>query len=414
MSYETHETTLINVTDVKIDESNPNSMSKEMTNRLQKSLETYGVTQDIIVCKDTMLIADGEHRYKQLIQNGAQKIPVKLVKFKSEAHRRAYRQAANKIRGEHDPAKDAQEYHHLLQAQDPILMRLATGMSMSEVKEHLRRLSIITKEEKETPPLEEVKTNITNGEVFSLGAHTIVCGDCTQKEAYTHIQKTADLLLTDPPYGVNYSSKNNYLNEWDKGNRNKTPIEKDDYVPEEIGKLWFKSFQQAKKHLSQEASHYIFGPQGGDIHLMMMMMMQKAELMLHHVLIWVKNNHVLGRTDYNYQHEPILYGWNKKHKFYGKGEQTKSVWNYDKPTQSKHHPTMKPVELLINAILNSTKEQDLVLDPFGGSGSTLIACEKTGRKCYMIEISPIYCQVIINRWQDLTGQQAVRISTHGE
>ena len=124
------------------------------------------------------------------------------------------------------------------------------------------------------------------------------------------------------------------------------------------------------------------------------------------MLIWAKNNHVLGRTDYNYKHEPILFGWVDVHDFYGNGDQKFSVWNVDKPLKNDLHPTMKPVELIVNALMNSTKKENICLDLFGGSGSTLIACEKTGRKCRMMEIDPHYCDVIVRRWEEFTGMEA--------
>ena len=139
---------------------------------------------------------------------------------------------------------------------------------------------------------------------------------------------------------------------------------------------------------------------------MMMMMMNENNHPLRHCLIWAKNNHVLGSADYNYKHEPILYGWQHKHKFYGKGEQKTSVWNIAKPLKNDLHPTMKPIELIENAILNSSEKGMLVVDYFLGSGSTLIACEKTDRCCYGVEIDPHYCDVIIKRWEDFTGKKA--------
>ena len=138
----------------------------------------------------------------------------------------------------------------------------------------------------------------------------------------------------------------------------------------------------------------------------MMMMMQKAGWQTKHELIWLKNNIVLGRCDYNYKHEPILFGWADSHRYYGKGQFQSSVWEVAKPMQNKLHPTMKPVELIENALLNSSAEGDIVMDLFGGSGSTLIACEKTGRVCRMMELSPRYVDVIVRRWQEFTGQEA--------
>ena len=142
--------------------------------------------------------------------------------------------------------------------------------------------------------------------------------------------------------------------------------------------------------------------------MMMMMMIDISGWQLKHMLIWAKNNHVLGRCDYHYKHEPILFGWKKNgtHKFYGTSSNF-SVWAIDKPHKSDLHPTMKPVELIERAINNSTRASELIIDFFLGSGSTLIACEKTGRICYGMEIDPHYCDVIVKRWEDFTGKKAV-------
>ena len=143
---------------------------------------------------------------------------------------------------------------------------------------------------------------------------------------------------------------------------------------------------------------------------MMMMMMRENGIKCRHQIIWVKDAPVfsMGRLDYDYKHEPILYGWKEKHYFYRKGEQDKSVWEF-KRTANKLHPTMKPIELIANALNNSTKQNDTVLDLFGGSGSTLIACEQLNRKCYMMELDPHYIDVIIQRWENFTGKKAKKI-----
>ena len=143
----------------------------------------------------------------------------------------------------------------------------------------------------------------------------------------------------------------------------------------------------------------------------MMMMMRANGIKCRHQIIWVKDTPVfsMGRLDYDYKHEPILYGWKQTHHFYRNGEQDKSVWEFAR-TENKLHPTMKPVALIVNALNNSTRENDLVLDIFGGSGSTLIACEQLNRKCFMAEIDPHYCDVIINRWETFTGEKAVLLN----
>ena len=142
----------------------------------------------------------------------------------------------------------------------------------------------------------------------------------------------------------------------------------------------------------------------------MMMMMMSENWQVKHELIWVKPSPVfsMGRLDYDYKHEPIIFGWKDKHNFYGQGDFTKSVWEIGRESD-KSHPTMKPVGLIKNALLNSSKREDIVLDLFGGSGSTLIACEQLNRKCYMCEIDNKYIQVIINRWEKFTNKKATKL-----
>ena len=173
--------------------------------------------------------------------------------------------------------------------------------------------------------------------------------------------------------------------------------------------MWLPSFKNAYLHCLDDASVYCFMPQGSTHMMMMMMMMMNAGWQVKHEIIWRKQSIVLNRADYNYQHEPIMFGWKNKHIFYGKGQfATTSVWDFDRPTKSKEHPTMKPISLIGEILLNSSKENDIVLDLFGGSGSTLIACEQLNRKCLMMELDEHYCDVIINRWEQFTGKKAVK------
>ena len=247
------------------------------------------------------------------------------------------------------------------------------------------------------------------GDIFQLGRHRLMCGDSLIRDDVSKLMagEKASLVFTDPPYGVSYSDKNTFLNEADKGNRIQTPIESDNLNEKDIQEFWKTSFEIIRDNLAEENSYYIFGPQ---IQGMMMMMMMAAGLPYRHVIIWVKNNHVLGRCDYNYKHEPIFFGWTTRHKFYGNGEFLTSVWPVDKPHKSDLHPTMKPTRLAKNAILNSSDEDQIVLDVFGGSGSTLIAAEETNRRCFIMELAPAYCDVVIARWENFTGKKAEKIN----
>ena len=164
----------------------------------------------------------------------------------------------------------------------------------------------------------------------------------------------------------------------------------------------------------ENCAFYCCMPQGST-HMVMMMMMMKAGWQIKHEIIWRKQSIVLNRADYNYQHEPIAYGWNVRHKFYGRGKyHTTSVWEYDRPTKSKEHPTMKPIALITEALENSSNIGDVVLDLFGGSGSTLIACELARRICYMMELAPEYVDVIVRRYIKVTGKTDIRCIREGK
>lgn len=243
------------------------------------------------------------------------------------------------------------------------------------------------------------------GDVWVLGDHTVVCGDCREVTYQEY-----DLLVTDPPYGVSYADKNSFLNAVDEGNRNQSEIAGDHMAPEQMSDLWLAAFSAVRNGAKPGASYYITGPQGGDL-LLLLLALKAADFPLRHMLIWAKNNHVLGRADYNYKHEPILYGWVKgSHRWVGEGGEETSLWQVDKPHSSKEHPTMKPVALFAKAIGNSCQRGGLVADPFLGSGTTLIAAENLGRRCFGVEIEPKYVDVVCGRWAKLTGGDPVRKS----
>ena len=253
------------------------------------------------------------------------------------------------------------------------------------------------------PESAEAPVSIKGG-VYQLGDHRLMCGDSTSAQDVARLmgEDKADMVFTDPPYGVSYTEKNEFLNRRGAGHRLTTPIENDAMPPEEMRDFWVSAFENLHKFTKERMSYYITAPQGGDLLLLLLQSIREAGFMLKHQLVWNKNNHVLGRCDYDYKHEPIVYGWKigGTHNFFGGGKFKTSVWDIPKPTQSKLHPTMKPVELVANATLDATARGDFVLDLFGGSGTTLIACEQTGRKCRMMELDPHYCDVIRKRWAE--------------
>lgn len=252
------------------------------------------------------------------------------------------------------------------------------------------------------------------GEIWQLGEHRLMCGDSTLAEDVAKLmgEERADMIFTDPPYGVSYAEKNEFLNALGTGHRLTQRIENDDHSPEEMYEFWCKAFANLYTFSKEKMAYYITAPQGGDLLLLLLQAIRDSGFMLKHQLVWNKNNHVLGRCDYNYKHEPIIYGWKigGTHTFYGGGAFKTSVWDIARPLQSKLHPTMKPVELVANCLKDVTKEGDIVLDIFGGSGTTIMAAEQLGRKARLMELDPHYCDVIIQRWEDFSQRKATKIA----
>ena len=249
------------------------------------------------------------------------------------------------------------------------------------------------------------KWDVQPGDMWQLGKHRVICGDCTDKGIVDRVMggELCSLVCTDPPYGVSYADKNKFLNAIDKGNCIQAQIKNDHGSKEQIQAIWRSAFERMESVMLPGAVVYCFMPQGGDqMMMMMMMMMMGAGIEPRHELIWLKNNHVLGRVDYAYKHEPILYAWKDGgHKFYGDFQT--SILEFSRPSKSDLHPTTKPAELIERLVNNSSRANELVLDPFLGSGTTLIACENLGRRCRGIEIEPKYVAVTLERWHEHTG-----------
>lgn len=222
----------------------------------------------------------------------------------------------------------------------------------------------------------------------------------------------ADMVFTDPPYGVSIGDKNAELNTVQPSGRCCTNIKNDTLSVPALYDILRKAMENVRLNCKPDACYFVCAPPGGDMGLMMMMM-RDAGLNVRHQIVWNKNSATfsLGRLDYDYKHEAIMYTWTDKHHNYRKGEFRTSVWDIDKPRKCDLHPTMKPIKLVSNCILDGSQEGDIVLDVFGGSGTTLIAAEQLGRKCYMMELDPHYCDVIIARWEKLTGKKAIKLAS---
>ena len=385
---------------------------EQQINQVAASIKEFGFTNPVLIDTQNGIIA-GHGRVLAARKLNIEQIPCIVLKDLSEAQKKAYIIADNKL------ALNADWDEELLKNEIERLTELdfdldLLGFDQDELDNIFGTDQSATglTDPDEAPELPEQPVN-NMGDLWLLGSHRLMCGDSTEQKSVTKLMddKTIDMIFTDPPYGVSYSDKNKLLNSLDEGNRIQDAIKNDHMTVSDTSILWSNVFKIWSGFLSVYSSYYLTSSHSGELFLMMMMMMNENGLPVKHTIIWNKNNHVLGRCDYNYKHEPILYGWSNTHKFYGEGEHKTSVWDIPKPHKSDLHPTMKPIELIENCILNSTIKNQTVADMFGGSGSTLIACEKTSRHCFMMELSDHYCDVIINRWQNFTGQQAIHETT---
>jgi DNA modification methylase len=381
-------------------------------NAIRRSIQQFGIRRPLVASEDTNIVYAGNGVLEAALELGIEKIPVAWIPSGTPVELcKAYAIADNRSA---ELAEWNPEQLEKLIASMPTMELANMGFDEEGLKQIISQKPIDKEETFDVGAAMGVETTpITKtGDVWLCGEHRVMCGDSTKVEDVEKLMKgeKADLFLTDPPYGVKYSDKNTFLNKYDKGNRIQDPIEHDHQDLKDLYPFWKTVCVNAYSFTSDTASYYWFACQGGD-QMMMMMSINDANWKVRHELIWVKNNHVLGRTDYNYKHEPILFGWKKDgtHKFYG-GFQT-SVLEFDKPLKSELHPTQKPVELIELLIANSTLKEELILDPFLGSGTTLIACEKTGRRCVGMEISCHYTDVCCRRYYDFTGNVPINEAT---
>ena len=373
--------------------------------KLKRSLQEFGYVDPVIWNERTGHVIGGHQRLQVLIDSGETEVQVSVVDL-DEDQEKALNIALNKISGEWDMAALAELLDELKRTDLDLAL---TGFDADEVDELFRKMQTTDEVKEDDFNVDAATAGITEpvsklGDIWQLGRHRLMCGDATVAADVERLMdgKKADSLITDPPYGVDYSGKNEFLNKFDKGNRIQKPITNDaitDYLQ------FFGAFLSLAL-LSEYNTVYIF-MFGKELHSLRLAL-DDCGYSWGDYLVWVKNNHVLGRKDYNAKHEFIVYGWKGKHKFYGGFSTT--VLEFDRPSRSDLHPTMKPIPLLAKLINDGSPAKGKVYDPFGGSGSTLIACEQLNRICYMMELDEKYCDVIIKRWEELTGQKAELIS----
>ena len=374
--------------------NNARTHSPEQLTKLRSSLREFGFINPVIIDRDYNIIA-GHGRVLAAKEEGIMEVPCVFVDYLTEAQKKAYILADNRM------ALDAGWDEELLRIEIESLQGEDFDVSLTGFEEQeLADLFAIEGDKAakdddfDLSAALEKASFVERGDLWIVGRHRLLCGDATRTEDVERLMdgKKANLVVTDPPYGVSFKSSDGLT------------IQNDSMKDEEFYTFLLTAFQCMAEHLENGGSAYVFHADTEGLNF------RKAFIdigfHLAGVCIWVKNSLVLGRSDYQWQHEPVLFGWKKggKHSWYSDRRQT-TIWNYDKPKRNKNHPTSKPLDLLGYPICNSSQENAIVLDTFGGSGSTLMACEQLNRICHMMELDEKYASVILRRYVEDTGDK---------
>lgn len=374
-------------------ENNPRQ-NDEAVDKVAESIKEFGFKVPIIVDENMKIIA-GHTRKKAALKLGLDEVPVIVADDLNEDQIKAFRLADNKV------AEFSEWDIELLMSE---LEEIEMDMEEFGFEEFMSDPISIEDDEEDVlnNDIDDYEnTKVTSGQVYQLGNHRLMCGDSTNFEDVNKLMAgaEADLLITDPPYNVNYEG----------GTLEKLKIQNDNMSNEDFRCFLKEAFSTAKEVLKEGGSFYIWHADSegynfrGACH--------DVELPVKQCLVWNKNSMVMGRQDYHWKHEPCLYGWKEgaSHTWNNDRKQT-TIINWDRPTINKIHPTMKPVGLFEYQIKNSTYKNENVLDLFGGSGTTIIACENAKRNAYVMELDPKYISVIIDRWEEYTGEKAVLLN----
>ncbi len=416
---------MVAIKDLKPYESNARTHSPEQIDKICRSIQEFGFINPVLVDSELGIIA-GHGRVEGAKKLGMSEVPCLFVEDLTEAQKKAYIIADNKL------TEDGGWDDEILKSEIMALTNMdfdisLTGFELDDFNFDEQEIEFQEDEydvEENIP--EEPKTK--PGDIYQLGRHKLICGDSTnakQVDALTGGVEI-DLCLTDPPYNVNYEGSDGMT------------IENDNMDDSSFHRFLYDFYTQMLRVLKPEGAYYIFHADSEGLNFRSALV--EAGGIVKQNLIWVKNALVLGRQDYQWKHEPCLYGWGAGHYFTKDRTQTTvfedqtdidklskeelkevvkslledktptTIIHEHKPLRNDVHPTMKPIKLVSRLILNSTKPGESVIDFFGGSGSTMIACEQTGRTCYMMELDPKYCDVIVDRWEHLTGEKAVKLN----
>lgn len=384
--------------------NNARTHSPEQVTKLRASLREFGFVNPVIIDKDFNVIA-GHGRLMAAKEEGIKEIPCVFVDYLTDAQKKAYILADNRM------AMDAGWDEELLRVEIEALQGenfdvSLTGFSDDDLADLFAgdSKSDATDDDFDLNDALEKATFVEKGDIWLVGRHRMMCGDATKAEDVAALMdgKKANLLMTDPPYGVSFKSSDGLT------------IQNDSIKGDDFYQFLLSSFKNIVDYMESGGAAYVFHADTEGLNFRRAF--QDAGFHLAGCCIWVKNSLVLGRSDYQWQHEPVLYGFlqNGKHKWFSDRSQT-TVWNFDKPKKNKNHPTSKPLDLLGYPIGNSSQANAIVVDTFGGSGSTLMACEQMNRICYTMELDEKYASVILRRYvEDTNDADNVFVIRNGE
>ena len=410
----------IPIDSIKPYENNAKIHTDEQIEQIKKSIEEFGMNDPIGIWKDNIII-EGHGRLMACKELGMEEVPVIRLDNLTDDQRKAYTLIHNQTTM--NTGFNIDILNEELQSIDLDM----SFFGFDEIPEPEIDIKDDDFDIEDLEPIKEPKSK--RGEIYKLGNHYLMCGDSTNPDDVEKLMngKQADLVVTDPPYNVAISNSQGMT------------IENDDMSDDDFKEFLYKAFNCLNNSLKEGGAFYVW--YASKEHINFEQALNENGLQVRQCLIWVKQHFNLGRQDYKWKHEPCLYGWKdgaghyfidefnhptvfedkidfdnlKKDEaiqmlkdIYNDGIST-TVIHEDKPTMNDLHPTMKPLRLLARLIRNSSKENEIVLDLVGGSGSTLITCEQLNRKCYMMEYDPVYADVIIDRWETLTGKKAVKV-----
>jgi len=393
---------LVDVDRLKVDGDNPNRLGARQLEALKKSIQRWGFIVPIIANRE-LLVADGEQRLTVARELGMRQVSVIRLPVE-DVDRRLLRQVLNKLRGEHELIADAYEFQRIISAGHEDDLKYLLDLNDSQLERYLAEIREPKPEDYEIPEIDRVQTDIKRGDIYQLGEHRLMCGDSLVDSSSLLNGDAPQLIIADPPYNLKFCGRS-----W----RSHTIWEHFDYddVSDEEYSTFINRSVEVFKKLAPKQGVYLKIDWRQYPFWYLSFLQQGFKIIV--CLVWDKEVIGLGGP-YRHQYELVIYASNNgRPKWFGPLNAS-DVIQYKKPIHSKDdaflHPTQMPIGLPTEFINNSSGRNYIVFDPFGGSGTTLIACEQTKRRCRMMEIDPRYCQVIINRWQAYANEKAVRLN----